>query len=201
VATGASDGKVLLWNSETGILRKAMPLEGDVFSVCFWDSKTLATANDDKIRLWDLETSQVLASRTVTAATDYVYGGVHRNPNATPWAFCMRGNSQLGLLAIGVSDASVRIWDSNLNEQIVFRGHGKDICALNVHESGMEVLSGSGDNMCGVWDLKAARARLILRGHKGCIHDCCYLPGRSIQHPFRNIIEDILHKLRAASYP
>ena len=44
----------------------------------FVDTKTVASAIDDEIALWDVETGQKKGARTITPATDYVFGGEAR---------------------------------------------------------------------------------------------------------------------------
>ena len=47
-------------------------------------------------------------------ATDYVFGGRERNPDLTPWIFCLEQYEPNGLLALGVSDATIRLLDADL---------------------------------------------------------------------------------------
>ena len=161
----------------------------------FVDSKTVASAIDDKIVLWDIETGQAKASKTLSAATDYVFGGLSRNPDATPWIFCLQHHEASGIMAAGVSDATVRIFDANLNEHVVMRGHARDVTCLAFRADGTQLLSGSGDNMAGVWDLSMLQVRQVLKGHEASVHDCCYWPGTDSKVPPPSLARSLPHLL------
>ena len=188
ILTAGSDGKIIIWDLARLTLGapaslsmcaavQTIAVDGDAFAAQFVDSNTVVCAIDDTVVLWDVETATRKTSRSVTAATGYVFGGLHRNPNATPWVFCLENVAAAGMIAIGVSDASVRILDADLNERVVMRGHARDVTCLSFRSDGRELLSGSGDDMAGVWDLSTLQVRQVLKGHGASVHDCCYWPG------------------------
>ena len=192
ILSAGSDGKIVIW--DLGCLTVGAPASlamcaavqtitvgGDAFAAQFLDGKTIASAIDDRVVLWDIETGKPKASKTLVAATDYVFGGLQRNPDATPWVFCMHHHQASGVMALGVSDASIRLLDSNLNEQVVMRGHARDVTCLNFREDGAELLSGSGDHMAGIWDLSTLQIRQVLKGHEAPVHDVCYWPSSSCE--------------------
>mmetsp|Transcript_23362 Transcript_23362/g.55696 ORF Transcript_23362/g.55696 Transcript_23362/m.55696 type:complete len:509 (-) Transcript_23362:165-1691(-) len=174
--TGGSDGKIILWDAHTGRNKAVFEPGGDVFGATFLGDDRIISASDDNLIIWDIQTGMRRQSKKAQSATDYVFGGRSRNPDACPWVFCLEGCQEHGILALGISDATVRIWDLELEERVVFRGHAKDVCSLNIKRDGSEVVSGSGDAMAGIWDLRQLQARLVLKGHSGSVHDSCYLP-------------------------
>jgi WD40 repeat protein len=52
---------------------------------------------------------------------------------------------------------------------------GQDVTCVCAHAGGDELLSGSGDGMVGVWDVRNHGARAI-SGHEGSVHDVGYWP-------------------------
>jgi WD40 repeat protein len=84
--TAGSDGKIIIWDLSALTLGapaslsvcaavQTIKMEGDAYAAQFMDCRTVASAIDDQVVLWDIETAQKKASRTITAATDYVFGG------------------------------------------------------------------------------------------------------------------------------
>jgi len=185
--TSGSDGKIIIWDlrsltlnepeTTTRAVVQTIEVGTDAFGAQYIDDSTVACAIDDTIVLWDVETAQRKVSKTVTAATDYVFGGRERNPDATPWVFCLEQHKPTGLMALGVSDATIRLLDADLNEHVVLKGHARDVTCLTFRSDGAELLSGSGDDLAAAWDLNTLKVRHVFKGHDGTVHDCCYWPG------------------------
>jgi WD40 repeat protein len=196
LVTAGCDGKIILWDlkrlaldATPGTVRSTLSvtcedaaavqtiaLGQEAFGAHFLDDSTVACAIDDKVVLWDVETARPTMAKTVSSETQHVFGGLERNPDATPWVFALEHHKGSNLIAIGVSDATIRLLDSGLNEHVVFKGHARDVACLRFRADGAELLSGSGDNMAAAWDLKTLQVRLVLKGHTGSVHDCCYWP-------------------------
>ncbi|KAJ1468355.1 hypothetical protein T484DRAFT_1855580 [Baffinella frigidus] len=109
---------------------------------------------------------------SVGSKTDYVFGGIERNPDSTAWAFAMEYNPRRNTLALGVSDATsekglgfrvafdvdynprrntlaldvsdatVRVWDMNLQELVIFQGHAKELVIFQGHAKELVVFQG-----------------------------------------------------------
>ena len=187
LVTAGCDGKIILWDLKRLALNAAagtgdaaavqtISLGSEAFGAHFVDDNTIACAVDDKVVLWDVETERPTMAKTVASATEHVFGGLERNPDATPWIFALEHHKPSNLMAVGVSDATIRLLDSGLNERVVLKGHGRDVACLRFRADGAELLSGSGDDMAAAWDLKTLQVRLVLKGHTGSVHDCCYWP-------------------------
>lgn len=123
VVSSGSDGKILIWDLRRFTVGEPVParavvqtieIGGEAFAAHYVDRSTVACAIDDKIVLWDVEAAKCKQSKTITAATDYVFGGRERNPDLTPWIFCLEQYEPNGLLALGVSDATIRLLDADL---------------------------------------------------------------------------------------
>uniref|UniRef100_A0A7S4NIX0 Anaphase-promoting complex subunit 4 WD40 domain-containing protein n=1 Tax=Guillardia theta TaxID=55529 RepID=A0A7S4NIX0_GUITH len=177
VLTAGSDGEIKIWDWRKGKEIKSLKPKGDVFAASYVDNGNIVSAADNVVSLWDLEAGCIIKERTINAETDYVFGGESRNPDKIPWVFCLERDMQRKGFVLGVSDATIRYLDHDLEERVVLRGHSKDVCCLCMKDDGSELLSGSGDHLTGVWDLRQLQARIVLRGHQNSVHDCCYWPG------------------------
>ena len=99
LATASSDGKVRLWDVETGEIRYTLehPNVGEVYDVAFSpDGSLLASANSDwKVRLWDVETGEI--HRTIVG---------HNGP---VWSVAYSSDGKM--IASSSADAT-RTWDA-----------------------------------------------------------------------------------------
>jgi WD40 repeat protein len=123
VAAGGSDGRVLLWQTETGrLISQEEGHQGEILASAFGrDSKTLVSAGaDGVVRLWDPSTRRPV--RTFKG---------HRGA-VRAVAFSPDGK----LLATGGDDRAVRLWDS---------ATGKSLAQHNVHTAAITTLAFSPD--------------------------------------------------------
>ncbi|EKX47636.1 hypothetical protein GUITHDRAFT_137402 [Guillardia theta CCMP2712] len=146
VLTAGSDGEIKIWDWRKGKEIKSLKPKGDVFAASYVDNGNIVSAADNVVSLWDLEAGCIIKERTINAETDYVFGGESRNPDKIPWVFCLERDMQRKGFVLGVSDATIRYLDHDLEDD------------------GSELLSGSGDHLTGVWDLRQLQARIVLRG-------------------------------------
>ncbi|RIH84560.1 WD40 repeat domain-containing protein [Calidithermus roseus] len=71
------------------------------------------------------------------------------------------------LLAIGVADASVRIWDVHKHKELrVLKGHNKYVRALDFSRDGRLLASGSSDGSIRVWEVASGRQIQLMKPGK-----------------------------------
>jgi WD40 repeat protein len=164
--SGGSDGAVKVWNLnhkyDVNVLR------GDTYQtwslVIAKDGKTVAAGGGDgTVRLWDLETGQLLKSHTVT-----VGDGVD--------ALALSPDGQK--LACGHHSGRIELWNLATDEVIRLRDSGGEITALAWSADGRVLVSGDAgdDNNVILWNPTAAQQRMRLPGHQGRICSAAFSP-------------------------
>jgi WD40 repeat protein len=110
------------------------------------------------MRLWNLE------SGAVVVLERSMYG--HPNPAQSPDG---------SLIATGVEDRSVRVWDVKTGkERRTLRGHRDLVNAIAFSPDGKRVVTGSYDRSVRVWDVKTGDAR-VLSGHVGPVWTAAWI--------------------------
>ncbi|HEY9675958.1 MAG TPA: serine/threonine-protein kinase [Waterburya sp.] len=115
------------------------------------DGKLLASGSEDKtIRLWNLETFQVIS--TLTGHAQGVKS-VAFSPDGT-------------MLATGSDDQTVKLWNLNQGQEIcTFFGHSHAVKSVAFSPYGKVLASGSWDKTIKLWDIQTGALQKTLRGH------------------------------------
>ncbi|KAI9197513.1 WD40-repeat-containing domain protein [Polychytrium aggregatum] len=115
------------------------------------------TCMDGVIRIWDIETGQVLRS----------FSGHTKRSFRVVWSPILRN-----ILASGSDDRDVRIWDIYENECTgVLQGHTKNVRALCwSSEIAHVLLSGSWDSTIRIWDIRTAKCIQIVTHHHADVY-------------------------------
>ncbi len=115
------------------------------------DGKLLASGSEDKtIRLWNLETFQVISTLTGHARS---VKSVAFSPDGT-------------ILATGSDDQSVKLWDLDQGEEIcTFSGHSHAVKSVAFSPDGKVLASGSWDKTIKLWDIQTGVPERTLTGH------------------------------------
>jgi WD40 repeat protein len=162
-AAGARDGKVLIWNVNTGEIIARFEGHNDrVTAVAFSpDGDHLLTASTDGMaRLWDI------ASGTV----EQTYA--HLDPVMTI-AFSPGGRS----LVTGDSNGLVRLWDTASGaEQKQFRGHNGSVNALAYSPDSRYIVSGGMDRTVRVWSIATTQETFRFTGHSDRVTTVAFNP-------------------------
>ncbi|HEY9751337.1 MAG TPA: WD40 repeat domain-containing protein [Coleofasciculaceae cyanobacterium] len=141
LATGSSDGKIRLWNAQTGDpIRKLRGHTGAVNSLRFGpDGETLISASSDQlIRIWHLATGDLIHTLSGHAAT----------VNAIAVA------PDRGLLISGSSDTTLKFWKLDSWELLhTLSEHKGAINSLALSANGQVLTSGSADKTVKLWQL------------------------------------------------
>ena len=165
LASGHQDGRVLLWDAETGVQiatlnpgSDRLPSVNDlVFSP---DNSLLVSASSDgTAKVWDLRTDRVI--RRFTHAEDV---------NAV--AFSPDGS----LVATGSNDATAKIWQLDGGRVTVLAGHQGAVQSIQFSPDGTRVVTSSEDTTIRLWDVETGREVLILRGPTASATDIAFSP-------------------------
>jgi small GTP-binding protein len=112
--------------------------------------RVLSGADDNTIRLWDVETGRCL--RVLEGHTGEVWH----------MAWSTDGRHALS----GSNDNTIRLWDVGMGHCLrVLEGHLRGIHSVAWSTDGRHALSGSNDNTIRLWDVETGRCLRVLEGH------------------------------------
>lgn len=163
VATGNTDGDVVLWDVATGVIAATLRGHTDlVRSVCsFGDRRRprVATASDDEtVRVWNPRTGEQL--QVLTGHEDWVRGIAVAESAAGP------------LLVSGGDDDSVRVWNARSGDLVhVIRIDLAPVLAVAAYsENGRpRAVTAGYDTDLTIWDLESGLALRVLEGHQDAV--------------------------------
>jgi WD40 repeat protein/nucleoside phosphorylase len=125
------------------------------------DGRLLASGHGLEIRLWELETGNVLR--------------ILRSHEGTVWSVAFSPNG--ATLASGSDDATVRLWDVATGaERRVLKGHSQSVLSVAFSPSGDMLASGSLDATVRLWDVATGTERRILKGHSQRVRSVAFSP-------------------------
>ncbi|BCL34375.1 pentapeptide repeat-containing protein [Nostoc sp. MS1] len=157
LATGEEDGRVRLWNANSG--KELLTLIGHSSGVnsVAWsgDGLTLASGSDDEtVKLWDVQAGDCLLT----------LAGHDSRVNSVAW-------SGDGLtLASGSGDETVKLWDVQTGDCLLtLAGHDSRVNSVAWSGDGLTLASGSGDETVKLWDVQTGDCHLTLAGHNGSV--------------------------------
>jgi WD40 repeat protein len=155
VVSGDKDGKIAVWDSQTG--RKTMVLEGHGDAIRQLAVRKgipdLASGSDDgMIKLWDLAAGK--ETRTLTGHQKAVYFV----------GFSPDGNR----LVSASKDRTARIWDVESGKEVsILKGHDKPVRSAQFNPQGTVLATGAGDGTIKLWDLGTGQEKRTLEGAGG----------------------------------
>ncbi|MET9633691.1 helix-turn-helix domain-containing protein [Lentzea sp. NPDC006480] len=194
IATGGYDGKVRLWDTETGSLKATLEGHTDVVAaVAFGPDDVLATASwDNTVRLWqDGRETAVLTGHTGDAvALAFGPDGIMASADADRTTILWRGSTKIATLDAGAVNAlafgpdgtlvtggvnrGVRLWDvrGKPAEIAAVPGHTGDVLGLAFSPDGRKLVTTSRDRTVRVENMAA----LSFSGHTGFAYQAVYSP-------------------------
>ncbi|MFY9344844.1 MAG: protein kinase [Planctomycetota bacterium] len=141
-----------------------LPHGGPVWSATFSPDglRILTASGDHMLRLWTRSGEQVFSARHEGPALDAEYAG---------------GSATDGPLRILSTswDSTVRVFDADLREQFVLRGHTDLTVQAVLSPDGRQVASTSWDNTVRLWDLVDPELPRLV-GHRGRVRGLARLP-------------------------
>ena len=148
LATGAGDGTTRVWDVATGTEIIQLKSTGRTAALDVADNgRWIATgAEGGKAVVWDAQTGSQLAELA--------------GHESDVTAVCFAPGSRL--VATGDDRGLCRLWQydpasGKWSEDHQLRGHSRTITALGFIDGGSRLISASGDNTCGVWDVATGR--------------------------------------------
>lgn len=168
LASGSEDGKVRLWDADTGrCLRVLQEHTSQVRSIAFSpDGQTLASGSDDHTtKLWNVSTGYCLKTLQKDAS------------QVRSVAF---GPNDQTLATSGVN-SSVKLWQVNTGQCIkTLEGHNNWIFtlaySLSSAETGSILASGSVDQTVKLWDTTTGQCLRTLEGHASFVLSATFSP-------------------------
>ena len=159
LATAAGDGTTRVWNVASGTEVKTLQGTGRTAAIAVSaDNRWLATAgNENDLQLWDVETGKLIT--TLAGHEDAI----------TVVAFAPQGTT----LATGDERGRCRIWIFDQQRWVGgpwLQGHSRAITGLEFAGNGGRLVSASGDNTCGQWDVATGKElRELVLKHPGWV--------------------------------
>lgn len=164
LATGDSNGDILLWRVADGQLRLTLSGSTDwVRSVAFSpDGTLLASGCDDyTLSLWNIHTGQQLATLNGHAGR---ISSVMFSPNGE-------------MLVSSSEDQTLRLWTIHNGEcSKVLEGHTQSIWSVHFDLTGQRLVSGGEDKTLKIWDVQTGRCLTTLLGHTNWILAVAFSP-------------------------
>ncbi|KAJ6262618.1 Beta-TrCP [Drechslerella dactyloides] len=158
----AADKTLRVWDAKTGELEQIFEAHTAGVSDVAWspDSKTLATASDDKtIRLWELKSvggihtildyypRQLIRIQPLQGRMIRILKGHHN------YVYCLNFNPQGNMIVSGSYDEAVRIWDIRSgNCQKTLPAHQDPVSGVDFIRDGTMIASCSHDKLIRIWD-------------------------------------------------
>jgi WD40 repeat protein len=149
LATGLSDGTIKIWEPSTGKMKRRFQAhEYAVQSVAFsaegYRPLVLASGSDTTIRLWDPQTGQKAWP-------------LHLLLSAEVRSLCFLPDNRLvsGWNSGHITVRNIKIWNITTSQRDkTFSAHEASVESISLTEDG-QMVSGSGDGTCKLWDLAA----------------------------------------------
>jgi WD40 repeat protein len=163
--SGSNTGKTFyLWDIETGRELQALTVQSGKASFVNFskDGKHALSANDESIRMWDLESGKEI--RTIATGKFGIGAQFALSPDNR-------------YMLSGGSENTVKLWDLKTGKEVrTFSGHSRKVISVAFSEDGRYALSGSYDEKVKLWDVGTGKEMRTFEGHSGMIYALAFSP-------------------------
>ena len=162
----ASDGKIRLWDIQTGELLKTLIGADYIGSVAYSpDGETLATG-DSEIRLWNVQTGELL--KTLTGHKERI----------SSLAYFPDGTT----LVSSSPDKTIRLWNTRTGE--LLRTFTENIPkaepSISLSPDGRTLAVATDEKVIRLWDTRTGKVKPPLIGHAHSVISVAFSPNRSV---------------------
>ncbi len=178
LATGGADGKIILWNVQTGQAEKILTFEKAVTSCLFSpDGKSILSTyeardnetlipNQESILVWDIKTGKTIKKlKTVNNQT--------WNSNIFSCVFSPDGK----FFATTGDNALIALWDAQTYQLVhILKAHREKVESCSFSPDGKYLLSGSYDRTIRLWDYKRGKLLRTYVGHSDKVKTVVFSP-------------------------
>jgi WD40 repeat protein len=170
VAGGSYDGKIILWDVQTGGGQRTLPMSDKslVYMVALSPvgGDYIAAGVGRDVLLGDIKTE--VQPRSLKGHTGFVFAV----------AFAPDG----GTLASGSEDHTIRIWEVQTGQMLhTLAEHTDEVNAVAFSADGKLLASGSYDMTIIIWDVATWTVKARLNGHGGHVYSVAFAPdGRTV---------------------
>ena len=205
IALGRADGEIHLWNTSKGECQRVLttPAGDFINSVAFsHDGRLVASGEDCRVRLWDVETGDCLLALGYSAEIHSVgftpnnqliaLGSWNKNvcfreaesgrtarvseydlPQFTDAVFSPGGE----LVAKGMSDGTIRLWEtSSGNCSKVLPAPTSLVGSVIFSPDGRKIASGADDGTIHLWDIETGQEQQALNDYSGRVWPAAFSP-------------------------
>jgi WD40 repeat protein len=172
ILTGSRDMTARLWDLHTGdLLRTLTGHTGDIRSVDLSPDGRLALTGtalpDGKVRLFDLQTGEVLSTFVPPNGPNIGVYSVAFSPDGSKIAAAVGAASRL-------DGRAAYIWDLATGERQIFQAENTGVTAVGFSSDGSRIVTGSNGGLAFIWD--AVSAQPLVTMSSGPIHSAAFSP-------------------------
>lgn len=169
-ATGAENGKISIWDLETGEWRRTIQAHtSSVLSLVFSsDGQWLVSGSHNRsIKLWDLDSP--------SEQPVYVISNAHLNQ-----ILSLAINSQRQILVSGGADRTIKLWDlmtgKERSPKHILEGHSGQVWCVAISSDGTKLASASADFTVKLWNAETGELLQTFAGHLGEVRTVTFSP-------------------------
>ena len=203
VVSGSYDGRLRVWDAESGQTLQTLEGPTGINAVAVLDSRRVVSGYDGTLRVWDVVSGQalltleghstavlavaVLDSRRVVSGSsdqtlrvwDVESGETLQTLKGPSWFYALAVLDSRRVVT-GSYGGTLRVWDVESGQAFqTLEGHSDSVSAVAVLDS-RRVVSGSSDHMLRVWDVESGQTLQILEGHSDWISAVAVLDSRRV---------------------